>query len=646
MIPDSLKDCKSKGEEYLFGILKRLPENYIVYWEAQFQKGAKPDFIIIAPELGLIFVEVKGWYPSWIRKINHREATIKSPQQDPSVERLPAVQAEDYMFMLKDKLKRIKGREVLLHPSGPKKSKPNFAYTFFAVLSNIEESQAKDKGIAEAFPKDMYMYRDELLRLCNSNLSGNDLVNEIGLKKFFGPFTGKKFDQKMIDVLKGAIHKEIIISDNSEDIKDSTNDQQTKEKEDPTFKQVSENKEYTIKVLDLKQESNVRKIGAGHRVVYGVAGAGKTILLIARAKLLAQENPKEKILVLCYNVCLANYLRKILHEYINIIVTHFDGFSKENNIIRNRQSNETSKSLGERLLNHLESGDAKYSNYFYSILIDEAQDFEPSWFQCSLAAMQDPNDGDLLIVADANQGLYKRTGVSWKSLGINAQGARTMYGRLDLHKNYRNTREIIKCASLFSSAEAEKKKKKKNDVQALKTYLNECKRSNGIQPRLLRTTNIHDECLAVNEIVKDLLSGKWLNKKIDSLQPRDIGILYARCPKNNISSMNIMIDSLNKICPNSVIWLTERGNLKREQIEFDGIHIQTIHSAKGLQFKAVILMWADQLPRNWGENIDESADMRLFYVGLTRPEDYLVITSSGQSPFLDKLEESKLVDIA
>ena len=101
MIPDSLKDCKSKGEEYLFGILKRLPENYIVYWEAQFQKGAKPDFIIIAPELGLIFVEVKGWYPSWIRKINHREATIKSPQQDPSVERLPAVQAEDYMFMLK-----------------------------------------------------------------------------------------------------------------------------------------------------------------------------------------------------------------------------------------------------------------------------------------------------------------------------------------------------------------------------------------------------------------------------------------------------------------------------------------------------------------------------------------------------------------
>ena len=46
MIPDSLKDCKSKGEEYLFGILKRLPENYIVYWEAQFQKGACEDFKI------------------------------------------------------------------------------------------------------------------------------------------------------------------------------------------------------------------------------------------------------------------------------------------------------------------------------------------------------------------------------------------------------------------------------------------------------------------------------------------------------------------------------------------------------------------------------------------------------------------------
>lgn len=46
-----------------------------------------------------------------------------------------------------------------------------------------------------------------------------------------------------------------------------------------------------LKVLDLRQENNARKIGEGHRIVYGVAGSGKTVLLIAKARLLSAQNP-------------------------------------------------------------------------------------------------------------------------------------------------------------------------------------------------------------------------------------------------------------------------------------------------------------------------------------------------------------------
>ena len=37
-------------------------------------------------------------------------------------------------------------------------------------------------------------------------------------------------------------------------------------------------------MLDLRQERNAHSLGEGHRIVYGVAGSGKTIILIARAR--------------------------------------------------------------------------------------------------------------------------------------------------------------------------------------------------------------------------------------------------------------------------------------------------------------------------------------------------------------------------
>jgi hypothetical protein len=39
----------------------------------------------------------------------------------------------------------------------------------------------------------------------------------------------------------------------------------------------------TLKLLDLRQERHARAIGDGHRIIHGVAGSGKTVLLIGRA---------------------------------------------------------------------------------------------------------------------------------------------------------------------------------------------------------------------------------------------------------------------------------------------------------------------------------------------------------------------------
>lgn len=59
-----------------------------------------------------------------------------------------------------------------------------------------------------------------------------------------------------------------------------------------------------IKVMDMQQEQLARSFGEGHRVVHGVAGSGKTLILGFRCWYLAQTQSKP-ILVLCYNISLA-----------------------------------------------------------------------------------------------------------------------------------------------------------------------------------------------------------------------------------------------------------------------------------------------------------------------------------------------------
>ena len=60
-IPDRLPSKASRGEDRTFHILKKLPDNYLVYYEPNIA-NRRPDFIVIAPDMGVIVIEVKGWY--------------------------------------------------------------------------------------------------------------------------------------------------------------------------------------------------------------------------------------------------------------------------------------------------------------------------------------------------------------------------------------------------------------------------------------------------------------------------------------------------------------------------------------------------------------------------------------------------------
>ena len=142
-----------------------------------------------------------------------------------------------------------------------------------------------------------------------------------------------------------------------------------------------------------------------------------------------------------------------------------------------------------------------------------------------------------------------------------------------------------------------------------------------------------------------MLDGRWFGQPIEPLDPRtdpqSIGILYPFKNKQDNGVFSELLKSLEDLCP--VTWINQDRE-SRKRISEPGIKVQTIHSAKGLQYRAVILLWADHLPMPFGDT-DEETGRRLFYVALTRAEDYLAISasSSASSKFLNEIDRSEKV---
>ena len=616
-IPDRLPSRASRGEERTFALLKKLPDDYLVYYEPNID-NKYPDFIVIAPDLGVIVIEVKGWFLDDILKATDSEVTINF-ENHTKKEIHPLAQARAYQWRLARLCEKNLKRSLILHPNGKYQGKFTFPFCHFVVLSNISRDNIDRKkmdSLYSVFRPENTLFRDELVGL--EDATPQQLSRT--LRHFFNPFWEiKPFTPEQVDVLRSIIHPEIILSYIPSRVL-------TAEETDQCFDLV---------VLDRRQENNARKIGEGHRIIYGVAGSGKTVLLVSRCKWLNDRDPDAQILLLCYNVSLSAYLKMLLKDYSRIHVFHFDGWAKHNGIVRNwRDPNtgktEDDKGLGGRLLDNLRKKAGDFRHYD-AILIDEAQDFPSIWFSCVLEAMRDPYDGDLLIVCDGNQGVRLIGSVNWKSLGIRAAG-RTIHQAFDLDRNYRNTREILKLAQHFTVKNI---KNSEDSISIIPVDPNQATRR-GPRPILYACKDHADECTRIVHFVTRLLAGKvkFKNKTV-RVQPHDIGILYHGIPGKERGLFTGFIENLRKVAP--ITWLNENKN-SRSKVAEESLKVQTIYSAKGLQYRVVIVMWADQFrPR---EDTDSDHEERLLYVALTRASDVLIVTYSGQNEFVDRMVAS------
>jgi hypothetical protein len=578
----------------LFAVLKGLPEEVVVYYEPIID-NRNPDFVVLIPELGVLLIEVKGWYLPDIVSGDTHSVRVRDGERE--VEHVhPLRQVADYKYRLMKVCSRDKHVSKLMNADGRYRGRFQFPFASFALLSNITRENLDrlpelSRGV---FPEATVATRDELIAWEAMDPAALTKV----LKGYFDTFVSR-MTLNQVNIVKTILHPEILLG-----------------------LDMSQPEEPVVKVLDLKQEELARDIGEGHRLVLGVAGSGKTVLLLARAKLVARLNSKAQVLMLCYNVALASLLTFSLKDFPAVKVMTFHRWAGRNGIKWNGEVSDAE--LGETLLSRLKSG-ALDSGRYDTVLVDEAQDFDPTWYRCVLAAMKDP-DGDLLIVGDGSQGLYRRQKISWKQLGVQATG-RTRY----LRRNYRNTRHIVALATRFAGKSAESGE---DGLAAPAVDPDQCIRLGGSETVLLTKATRQAEVERVVRVVGDLLKGKWFGDAIAPLKPEEIGIIY-RMDHGLIDNLRSKLGKLNPECP--VMWMTEKGKRAKARISEPGLKVLTMHSAKGLQFRAVIILFAGDCPADFPDT-DLESERRLFYVALTRAEDHLAISCSQRSPFIDEIQ--------
>ena len=599
MIPDRLPSGASAGEKKVFALLQQLPDDVIVYYEP-IVADRYPDFIVIIPSVGLLIIEVKGWYPMHIVDANNNDVVIATHGHKQLCKH-PIRQAREYKFLLMDTVRKHPETAGLLQQNGKHDIKFLFPFGHLVFLNNCTRHQLNERGLSKVFPADKVLSREEFDALSSDNAPGY-------LKRYFDPwwqFT--PLSEQQVSILRSIIHPQIVISANV--------------KTDDT-------EQVPLNILDLRQERNARSLGEGHRIVYGVAGSGKTVILVSRARVIA-EHPETRALILCYNRALAEYFQKLFSTTPNVTCLNFHQWGAQRIGVYFKKD-EDDEEYGERLLIRLQHGEGD-AHYYDAVFIDEAQDFSKSWFTCAKLALKDPDDGDFLIVGDASQSLYHRRGFSWADAGVNARG-RTINKRFDLDKNYRNTREILKIAAEFVATNAQHTDDPETSLQIIKPDPDAAVRSGPIPEMLFAPTVEGELGAAVQKI------DAWLKQ---GLKPTEIAVLYRANVKGWVKDLASLMSKRT-----AVNWPQGPDAELRNP---SGVFLTTIHSAKGLQWRAVLVMRIDMMPYIPKPDDDTAAhddiaaqervERGLMYVAMTRAEEELAFTRSSLNGFALRIQQ-------
>lgn len=570
----------------------KLEDDYWCWYDVPIGEYAlNPDFIIYHPARGLLVLEVKDWKVDTLRQMDKEHATLLVDGELKTVKN-PLLQARVYKFAI---INRLKKDPALVVADGDLKGQPLFSYGHGVVLTNITRKQFEQGGLGHVIKENLVICKDEMTESVDAE-AFQQCLWQMFPYKLRSPMT-----LPQINRIRWHIFPDLRIAQQAK-LFEGTQD--VKEAPIPDI----------VKIMDIQQEQLARSLGEGHRIIHGVAGSGKTMILGYRAQHLALQ-AKRPILVLCFNRALASSLEQSMHdkglsEKVHVQTFHSwcssqlkaygipippIGKTSEDKEVFFRACVELVMSSVDRKLIPAGQYDA--------VLIDEGHDFAPEWFKL-IVQMVNPESNTLLVLYDDAQCIYgkDKKKIVFSQVGIQARGRTTI-----LKLNYRNTIEILAVAKAFAKELLHGHSSDEDEAPLLEPV---GAGAHGPLPQIIQLPALHYECDRI---------AKTLAEHHDAgVAWSDMAIIYRR---------KKIADEVIKSCDKYKIPFKKSGSA-------NSVHLLTMHSSKGLEYPVVCIPGVGMPFKN---ELSQEEEARLLYVAMTRAQKHLYMTHGESSYFAGKL---------
>ena len=586
---------------------QKLEDDYLLWYDVPVGlKQRHPDFVVFHPRRGLLVLEVKDWKADTIRHADSTQFTLVT-ERGLVKENNPLLQARAYALEIGVVLERD---PALRHPQGSRHAgKLIMPWGWGVVLANITRKQFDEGGLGEVLPEHLVICRDELYETVDAEAFQQQLW------AMFPQVYPVALTLPQIDRVRWHLFPELRVEAGSGQFGlFGPTDAAVRPLEIPDL----------VKVMDAQQEQLARSIGSEHRIIHGVAGSGKTMILGFRAMQLAREMSKP-ILVLCYNKTLAARLEQLIGERglgEKVQVYNFHKWCRKMLVAYHEPLPPGSgkafiEALPPAVIAGVDGGRIPRAQYG-AVLVDEGHDFEPDWYKL-IVQMIDPDTNSLLVLYDDAQNIYghaDRRKISWKSLGVQAQGRTTI-----LKLNYRNTLEILSVARAFAQ-DLLASRSDDADGDGVPLVAPESAGRRGAVPELVRTETARAQM--------DVLIARLRDEHAHGRPYSDMAVIY-----RNQWEGEKLHETLRQLGIPSR--LADNAGKQTLFVVEDSVKLVTMHSSKGLEFPFVIIPGIGGLPKEGQSEADEA---RLLYVAMTRATEHLLLIHHDDSVFSKRIRDS------
>lgn len=608
-----------------------------------------PDAVLVDPVAGVHVVEVKGVSLAQVEAVEPG-GLFKIRYSGGTGSKNPVSQARNAMFDVRDATARSFDGELSL------------PFKYWVVLPSVSRSEWFGRWGEGAYAPPELLFADNLPHLA-------DTLRGVGERQL----ANRGLDRWPADQFAcvwGAFGDSSVLYHVPEE-------REARRVPEATLGELFDEAAESYKTLsDEQQKLSSQDWSGGPRLVRGVAGSGKTIVLannLARrlsrglgdGGTLFETGERPRLLAVCYNRTLAPFIK----QKIDLAFRQRTGRSLPEDAVEVWHYNRLLYHLSRKGLwryHKVEDADdeARVGRYlaelehargdqagllaevaYDAIYVDEGQDFLEGDFRLlkGLCRTTDGGEPDLHVFYDDAQNLLGRRRPNWKSLGLNLVGGRSHV----MTQCFRSTRPIVEASfnvlyGRFADSGVGLPTKEFGDIATLEEkgliedegdrYGVRFAVRDGIPPRLTIAPSLQEER---RNLVERL---RWLTED-QKVRPEDILVLAHSWRR--VEGLAEVIRSAG--IPSVVEVHVARDDQDRILKRRGCLTLSTVASAKGYDAYCALLASANDFPT-------DVTGRASFYVGCTRAIEYLEVFAHERKGLVAEMELSlhspMLVDLA